>query len=445
LAVIQLRLARHILRFTFHAFTFYVFTFYVPLATEGPMTIRVLKDKRIILGVTGGVAAYKAAYLASRLTQAGALVDVVMTEAATRFIAPLTFQSVTRRAVYTDMFELAAGDSPDEVRIPHIALAKSADLLLVAPATGNTLAKLAHGLADNLLTAIALATLAPSLVAPAMESDMWAHPATQANVATLRERGVTFVGPAAGHLASGAQGLGRMSEPEEILEMARAVLGREGDLAGRRVLVSAGGTREAIDPVRFISNHSSGKMGYALALAARDRGAHVTLVTAPTCLPDPLGVETVHVESAADMRDAVLAACQAADALVMAAAVADYRPLESAGQKIKKTENELILQLSRTPDILAEVARLREVGRGPQVVVGFAAETQDLLANARDKLERKRLDFIAANDVSAADAGFGVDTNRVTLLSADGEVEALPLISKDEVAHRIWDRVCRLL
>lgn len=409
------------------------------------MSIRILQDKHILLGVTGGIAAYKAAFLASRLTQAGALVDVVMTEAAARFIAPLTFQAVTRRAVYTDMFELAAGDNPDEVCIPHITLAKAADLLLIAPATGNTLARLAHGLADNLLTAIALAAPAPLLIAPAMETDMWAHPATQANVAILRERGAVFVGPAAGHLASGAEGVGRMSEPEEILEMARAVLGRGGDLAGCRVLVSAGGTREAIDPVRFISNHSSGKMGYALALAARDRGAHVTLVTAPTCLSDPLGVETVHVESAADMRDAVLAACQAADALVMAAAVADYRPLESAGQKIKKTEAELILQLSRTPDILVEVARLREVGRGPKVVAGFAAETQDLLANARDKLERKRLDLIAANDVSAADAGFGVDTNRVTLLSADGGVEALPLLSKDDVAHRIWDRVCQLL
>jgi phosphopantothenoylcysteine decarboxylase/phosphopantothenate--cysteine ligase len=409
------------------------------------MTIRVLKGRRIILGVTGGVAAYKAAFLASRLTQAGAIVDVVMTEAATRFVTPLTFQAVTRRAVYTDMFEITAGESPDEVRIPHIALAKSADLLLVAPATGNTLARLAQGLADNLLTAIALATPAPFLIAPAMESDMWAHPATQANAATLRERGAAFVGPGAGHLASGAEGVGRMSEPEEILEMARVVLGRGGDLAERRVVVSAGGTREAIDPVRFVSNYSSGKMGHALALAARDRGAHVTLVTAPTCLADPVGVETVHVESAAAMRDAVLSASDGADALVMAAAVADYRPVQAVAQKIKKTGDQLNLQLSRTPDILAEVARLREAGRGPSVAVGFAAETEDLLENARDKLERKRLDLIAANDVSAIDAGFAVDTNRVTLLSADGVVEALPLMAKEDVAHQIWDRVCQLL
>ena len=409
------------------------------------MTIRVLKDKRITLGVTGGVAAYKAAFLASRLTQAGAMVDVVMTEAATRFVAPLTFQAVTRRAVYTDMFDLPAGENPDEVQIPHIALAKSADLLLIAPATGNTLAKLAQGLADNLLTAIALATPAPALLAPAMESDMWAHPATQANAATLRERGATFVGPGAGHLASGAEGVGRMSEPEQILEMARVVLGREEDQAERRVLVSAGGTREAIDPVRFIGNHSSGKMGYALALAARDRGAHVTLVTGATCLADPVGVETIHVESATAMCDAVLSACDGTDALMMAAAVADYRPVEAVAQKIKKSGDLLTLQLSRTPDILAEIARLRETGRGPKVTVGFAAETEDLLENARDKLERKRLDLIAANDVTGTDAGFAVDTNRVTLLSADGVVQALPLMTKEDVAHEIWDRVSQLL
>jgi len=368
-----------------------------------------------------------------------------MTEAATHFVAPLTFQAVTQRAVYTDIFQLAAGESPGEVQIPHIALAKSADLLLIAPATGNTLAKLAQGLADNLLTAIALATPAPALLAPAMESDMWAHPTTQANAATLRERGTTFVGPGAGHLASGAEGVGRMSEPEQILEMARVVLGRGEDLAERRVLVSAGGTREAIDPVRFIGNHSSGKMGYALALAARDRGAHVTLVTGPTCLADPVGVETIHVESATAMCDAVLSACDGTDALVMAAAVADYRSVEAVAQKIKKSGDLLTLQLSRTPDILAEIARLRETGRGPKVTVGFAAETEDLLENARDKLERKRLDLIAANNVSATDAGFAVDTNRVTLLSADGVVQALPLMTKEDVAHEIWDRVSQLL
>lgn len=409
------------------------------------MSIRVLANKHILLGVTGGVAAYKAAYLASQLTQAGAAVDVIMTEAAIRFVAPLTFQAVTGRAVYTDLFALTPGASPAEIQIPHITLAKAADLLLIAPATAHTLAKFSYGLADNLLTNIALAISAPMLIAPAMESNMWTHPATQANVATLVERGATLVGPEAGHLASGAEGMGRMSEPGKILEMARVVLGRRGDLARRRVVVSAGGTREAIDPVRFIGNHSSGKMGYALALAARDRGAQVTLVTAPTSLSDPVGVETLHVESATEMRDVILAASEAADALVMAAAVADYRPVETVAQKIKKTEgDQLTLQLARTPDILVEVAQLRESGRGPKVIVGFAAETEDLLANAQEKLERKGLDLIAANDVGAADAGFAVDTNRITLLLADGGVEELPLMSKQEVAHELWDRVLRL-
>ena len=412
------------------------------------MSIRVLKDKRILLGVTGGVAAYKAAFLASRLTQAGAVVDVVMTEAATRLVAPLTFQAVTQREVHTDLFVLPPETKPDvragAIHIPHIALAKAADLLLVAPATANTIARLVHGLADNLLTSIALASPAPLLVAPAMESGMWAHAATQANIATLVARGATLVGPAAGHLASGAAGVGRMSEPEEILEMARVVLGRGGDLAGRRVVVSAGGTREAIDPVRFVGNRSSGKMGYALALAARDRGARVILVTAAG-LPDPVGVETLRVESAAEMCAAVLAMGDGADALVMAAAVADYHPAQVAAQKIKKTGDELTLHLARTADILTEVARQREAGRGPKLTVGFAAETQDLLSNARAKLQRKRLDLIAANNVTAADAGFAVDTNRVTLLGADGSAEPLPLMSKDDVAHEIWDRVVRLL
>jgi phosphopantothenoylcysteine decarboxylase/phosphopantothenate--cysteine ligase len=412
------------------------------------MSIRVLQGKHILLGVTGGVAAYKVVTLASRLTQAGAVVDVVMTEAATRLVAPLTFQAVTQREVYTDLFllppETKPGAPAGAIHIPHIALAKAADLLLIAPATANTIAKLAHGLADNLLTSLALASPAPLLVAPAMESGMWAHPATQANVAVLGARGATLVGPAAGHLASGAAGVGRMSEPEEILEMARVVLGRGGDLAGWHVVVSAGGTREAIDPVRFVSNRSSGKMGYALALAARDRGAGVTLVTAAG-LPDPVGVKSLHVESTAEMCDAILTAADGADALVMAAAVADYRPAEVAAQKIKKTGAELVLHLARTADILVEVARQRQAGRGPRLTVGFAAETQDLLDNAREKLQRKRLDLIAANDVTAADAGFGADTNRVTLLAADGSAEPLPLMSKDDVAHAIWDSVVGLL
>lgn len=414
------------------------------------MTVdRLLAGRRVLLGVTGGVAAYKAVMVASRLTQAGAVVDVVMTEAATRFVAPLSFESVTQRRSYTDMFALPADTAPEadpgDLLIPHVALARAADLVIIAPATANTLAKLAHGVADNLLTATALAATAPLLIAPAMESHMWEHPATQANLAALTARGVSTVGPGSGHLASGAAGVGRMSEPEDVVAAGRLLLARNGDLAGRRVVVSAGGTREAIDPVRFIGNRSSGKMGYALATAARDRGAEVMLVAAPTALSDPVGIEVVHVESAEQMQQAVMSAVVEADAMVMAAAVADYQPGETQAHKIKKTGERLMLELTRTPDILAEVAELRASGRGARVVVGFAAETEDLLDNARAKLQRKRLDLIVANDVSAPDAGFAVDTNRVTLLWACGTVEPLPLMSKDDVAHAIWDRLGPIL
>ncbi len=403
------------------------------------MTIKILHGKQIILGVTGGIAAYKSATVCSRLVQAGAAVDVIMTEAAQKFIAPLTFQALTHRPVYTDMFAIPAGQN-----IPHISLADSADLLLIAPATANTIGKLANGLADNLLAAVALATPAPILLAPAMETDMWQHRATQANMQKLRDWGVFSVGPAAGRLASGAMGQGRMVEPDEIVEAVRLVLGKSGDFAGRRVVVTAGGTREAIDPVRFVTNHSSGKMGYAVALAARDRGASVTLITS-AALPAPTGLEVVAVDSAEQMLNAVLQAVPGADALVMSAAVADFKPAAVAGQKIKKkgdTEG-LTLELVRTPDILATLAALPD--SRPAVTVGFAAETNDLLANAQSKLERKKLDLIAANDVTAADAGFGVDTNRVTLLGRDGSVTELPLLSKAEVAEAILDRVIALL
>jgi phosphopantothenoylcysteine decarboxylase/phosphopantothenate--cysteine ligase len=398
-------------------------------------TVKVLQDKRIILGVTGGIAAYKAAAVCSQLGQGGALVDVVMTEAAQKFITPLTFQALTHRPVYTDMFDIPPGEN-----IPHITLADAADLLLIAPATAHTLGKLANGLADDLLAAIALATPAPLLLAPAMETDMWRHPATQANLDKLQAWGATVVGPAEGRLASGAMGLGRMAEPEEIVSAARVVLGRNGDLAGQRVVVTAGGTREAIDPVRFVSNHSSGKMGYAVAVAARDRGAAVTLITT-AALPDPFGMEVIHLDSAEQMLAAVLEATREADVLIMAAAVADFRPGTVAEQKIKKkgeTEG-LALELVRNPDILAEVAAQKAAGHGPRLSIGFAAETEDLLANAKGKLARKKLDLIVANDVSASDAGFAVDTNRVTLVAADGSIEALPLLSKVEVAERILD------
>jgi len=398
-----------------------------------------LNQKRIVLGITGGIAAYKSAIIASKLVQAGVQVDVVMTDAAQKFIGPLTFQALTHRRVYTSLFDLPAGEN-----IPHIALADAADLLIIAPATANTLGKLANGLADNLLTAIALATPAPILIAPAMESDMWQHPATQTNVAKLHNWGMSLIGPAEGRLASGAMGQGRMVEPEVVLDAARNVLARHGDMAGRRVVVTAGGTREPLDPVRYLTNHSSGKMGHALAETARDRGAAVTLITTAG-LPVPLGVQAVPVDNAAAMQAAVLSHIDGADALVMAAAVADYRPLTQASQKIKKADDELVLPLARTGDILQAVAQQRERTGWPRCTVGFAAETESLLENAASKLARKRLDMIAANDVSRRDAGFGTEANQVTLLVPSGKPETLPLMSKTAVAHQILDRVLGML
>ena len=400
----------------------------------------ILKDKRILLGVTGCIAAYKAVYLASSLTQVGALVDVIMTQAATRFVTPMTFQAVTQRPVHVDPWQPIFNG--EHARISHVHLALRADLLIIAPCTANTLARLAHGLADDLLTSVALSCNAPNLIAPAMESHMWAHPATQASVEILRSRGVTLVGPAIGHLASGAEGIGRMVEPEEILEAARTLLGRNGPLAGRHVVITAGGTREPIDPVRYIGNRSSGKMGVALARAARDLGARVTLIHGPLQVPLPWGVEAHYAETAQAMYETTLALLPETDVLVGAAAVADYRPAKSATEKIKKEEKgELTIQLVRTPDILAEVGRRRrELGR-PYVVVGFAAETHDLLAYAQEKLQAKNLDLVIANDISAPDAGFEVDTNRVVLLHRGGEPEAWPLLSKEEVAERVMAQV----
>jgi len=382
--------------------------------------VSLLEDKRIILGVTGGIAAYKACTLASHLTQAGAQVDVVMTEAATRFVASLTFEALTGRPAYTDMWRTSGEGLP--THIAHVGLAHAADLLVIAPATANTLAKLAVGQADNLLTTLALAASCPVLAAPAMDVGMWAHPATQANVATLQERGVHFAGPARGRMASGLEGEGRMMEPDEILGHIRWVLGRacdgprEGSLAGWRVIVTAGPTREPLDPVRFLSNPSSGRQGFALAQAALDRGATVTLITGPAHLPTPVGAERVEVTTAEQMRDAVLRACTecdgppAADLLLMAAAVADYQPTAIAPQKIKKDEGGLTLHLARTPDILSAVAAQRAETGFPRVVVGFAAESENLVENARAKLKAKNLDLIVANDVTARDAGFGVET-----------------------------------
>jgi phosphopantothenoylcysteine decarboxylase/phosphopantothenate--cysteine ligase len=395
-----------------------------------------LHQAHVVLGITGGIAAYKSADLTSKLVQAGAQVDVIMTEAATHFVAPLTFQALTGRPVHVDPFRLL-----DQTDMAHLSLAWRADVLVIAPATANTIAKLAHGIADNLLCSTALACGAPLLLAPAMDAGMWEHPSVDENLEILRQRGAILVGPGTGRLASGKIGRGRMAEVVELLGTIRLVLGRDGPLAGKRVVVTAGGTQEPIDPVRYVGNHSSGKMGYALAQAALDRGAAVTLVTTPTALPVPVGVERVGVGTAQEMLEAVLATLPKCDVLVMAAAVADFRPAQVAPQKIKKGAASLDLHLERTPDILARVAKEREERERPAVVVGFAAETKDLVQNAQAKLAAKRLDLIVANDVSAPDSGFGADTNRVTLLDREGHVDALPLLSKAEVAARVWERV----
>ena len=396
--------------------------------------IPVLSGKRILLGVSGSIAACKAADLASRLTKAGARVDAILTAAASRFVTPLTFQSLTGRPAPADLWS-------EEAHILHVGLADGADLLVVAPATADILAKLAHGLADDLLTVTALAARCPLLVAPAMDAGMFEHPAVQANLATLRARGATVIGPADGRMASGLEGRGRMLEPEEILGHVRLAAGRNGPLAGRRVVVTAGGTQEPIDPVRVIANRSSGKQGFAVAQAALDRGAAVTLVAAPCALPTPVGASRIDVATAQEMADAVLESCAGADALVMAAAVADFRPARPAAKKLKKDLGPPAVELERTTDILAVVTAARA---RPACVVGFAAETGDLLRNARRKLKEKRLSLIVANDVTQPGGGFGSDTNRFMLIDAAG-TEELPLLSKAEVAGRILDRVQALL
>ncbi len=390
--------------------------------------------------MTGSIAAYKAAELASKLAQAGAQVDVILTQAALQFVTPLTFQSVTGRRAYVD-----ADLWGSEGHVQHIGLAHRADLLMIAPASANTLAKLAHGLADNLLTVTALAATCPLVLAPAMDGGMFAHPATQANLEMLRQRGARVVGPATGHLASGLVGLGRMVEPLELLGYARWVLGENGPLAGRKVVVTAGGTQEPIDPVRVIANRSSGKQGFALAQAALDLGAQVTLISGPVQLAEPVGVRRVDVQTAQQMHDAVLRALPQADALVMAAAVADFRPADPAENKLKKEGGIPEIRLEHTPDILRAVAQVKKLQGWPRVTVGFAAESQDLLKNATAKLQSKNLDLIVANDIRAVDAGFGVDTNRVTLLWADGRTEPLDLMGKDQVAAAVMAQVEKML
>lgn len=390
-----------------------------------------LTGRHVVMGVTGGIAAYKACEVVSRLKKLGADVDVIMTENAARLVAPLTFETLSARPVSVDTFaRMASWD------VRHISLAQKADLMLVAPATANLMAKLACGIADDMLTTTLLATKAPIVLAPAMNTGMWTAEATQQNLRTLLARGVRTVGPDSGRLACGDSGAGRMSEPEAIVEAVCGLLCHRRDMEGLRVLVTAGPTVERIDPVRYLTNDSSGKMGYALAEAARDRGARVTLLSGPVHIAPPQGVETVPVISTQSLYDAMLERCGEQDIIVQAAAPADYRVERPAAQKLKKRAGEpLVLTLVENPDIAKAVGERKRPG---QVLVGFAAETQDLLANAKGKLAGKNLDLIVANDVTAEGAGFGTDTNLVTLITREGET-ALPLMSKREVAGRIWD------
>jgi phosphopantothenoylcysteine decarboxylase/phosphopantothenate--cysteine ligase len=396
--------------------------------------VEMLKGKEIVLGVTGGIAAYKAVELLRLLTKAGANVHVLMTKAAMEFVTPLTFQTLSMNPVHSELFNLIA-----EREIGHITLADRAQLFIISPATANVIGKLANGLADDLLTTTVMATKAPVLIAPAMNVNMYQNPIYKENEAQLRQYGFHFVEPVRGLLACGWEGDGKLQDPRLIFEAALALLAKK-DLAGERLLVTAGPTREEIDPIRYISNYSSGKMGYALARAASRRGAQVTLVSGPTCLEEPWGVETVQVTSAEEMRQAVLARSAESTIVIKAAAVADYRPKVRAAEKLKKTDQPLLLELVKNRDILGELGKAKQRA----FLVGFAAETFDLVGNARKKLTEKNLDLVVANDVSQPGAGFNVDTNIVKLLARDGSVEELPLLTKDELAELILDRIVAL-
>ena len=390
-----------------------------------------LNNKRVVLGVTGSIACYKAADLASKLVQNGALVDVILTSAATQFVSELTFRSITHRSVFTDLYS-----SGSDLSINHVALAETADIIIVAPTTANTIAKIANGISDDVLTTTILATRAPIIIAPAMDANMFDNAATQANVTTLITRGVFIAGPANGRLASGLIGQGRMVEPSNIISSANMILGKDGDFSGKKIVVSAGGTEEAIDPVRNITNRSSGKMGYAIAEAARDRGAIVSLVAAPNALPKPVGILVTKIQSAEEMKKVIATECDGADALIMAAAVADWRPLKKLDSKAKKsTSDTWSLKLVKNPDIIGSIKN------DSLIKVGFAAESENLIENGKTKVKSKNLDFIVANDITAKDSGFSVDTNKVTIIHSNGNIESLPLMSKYDVAHSILDRV----
>ena len=397
-----------------------------------------MDQKRIILGVTGSIAAYKAVEIASKLTQAGAQVDVVLSASAEKFITPLTFQSVTGRRAFTDS-DLWGRDG----HVTHIALGHFSDLIVIAPASANTMAKLAHGLGDNLLSIAALASHCPLILAPAMDAGMYSHLATQANIEILRQRGAIFVGPETGHLASGLVGPGRFSDPLEILGCIRYTLSRNGPLNGKKVVVTAGGTQEAIDPVRVITNRSSGKQGFAVAQAALDEGANVVLISGRNTLTPPYGCQFIPILNAQEMAVITLQNTADADVLIMAAAVADFRPKGSASQKIKKELGTPTIELEPTLDILKEVSFRKAASGFPKRVVGFAAESQDLLENAAKKLQKKALDMVVANDISSTESGFEADLNKVFFLLADGSIESFPILSKSEVGEKIIEKVAR--
>lgn len=394
-----------------------------------------LKGKTVLLGVTGGIACFKAAALASMLVKQHACVEVVMTKNATEFVTPLTFEQLTGNRVSVDTF-----DRNFVHQVEHISLANRADMVLIAPATANVIAKLAHGLADDMLTTTVLACSCPKAIAPAMNTGMYENPVTQDNIETLRRYGWEIVDPASGRLACGTSGKGRLPEPEDLLEVCLHTLAHEKDMAGLRVLVTAGPTRESIDPVRYITNHSSGRMGYSIAAAAARRGAEVTLVSGPTALKKPAYVKTVDVTSAQDMFEAVTGAAADADVIIKAAAVADYRPAVVATNKIKKSDGDLAIPLERTKDILGTLGASRRDG---QFICGFSMETENVLENSRAKLIKKNIDMIAANDLNTEGAGFGVSTNVLTLITREGET-SLPLMSKDDAADALLDAIMRM-
>ena len=391
-----------------------------------------LKGKTVVLGVCGGIAAYKAVDVVSRLVKLGATVHVIMTAAAVQFVAPLTFREISGQPVYTTMWE-----EPKLWNVEHIALARRADLFVIAPATANMIGKIANGIADDFLSTTVMATTAQVLIVPAMNTEMYLSAATQTNLKTLESRGFMIMTPASGMLACGTEGVGRLPEPAAIVDRIAAHFEAGKSMQGLRLLVTAGGTREAIDPVRYIGNRSSGKMGYAIAAVAAERGAEVILVSGPVALPVPPGVTRISVESAQEMREAVLAAFPSVDVVIKAAAVADYRPQVMAEQKIKKNSASLTVELTKNPDILAELGKIKT----GQFLVGFAAETQELVANATEKLRRKNLDMLVANDVTLPGAGFESETNIVKLLSKDGRVEEVPQMSKQSLAGLLLDRV----